>query len=337
MSDQAPLPVRMLASCVACGGERLKPLPLVYEFRGTFPLVECDDCGLRFLRVQPAGEGLAALYSAGYFESDFRCGRSEAAYATEDAFRAENTDLLAAFERLGPDPDPDLDPDPDPDPRFARVPLARVPLARVPVARVPRRLLELGCAGGWLLRHARERGWQAQGVEFSADAAERARALGLEVFHGDLLAAALPAETFDLVYMGDVLEHVPDCLAVLVEAARLLKTGGHLYLRGPITTNSLARRLALALYGALGRAIVLREPPYHLWEFTPGPLEHLFASAGFEVITARQSKIPPGRAHGEKSALQRLAMGAVDVLNLPLTRLLNGAGDRIVMVGRKQA
>ena len=339
MSDQAPLPVRTLASCVACGGERLKLLPLVYEFRGTFPLVECDDCGLRFLRVQPTGEGLAALYSAAYFESDFRCGRSEVAYSSEEPFRAENASLLEAFERLGPDPTPNPgpDPDPDPDPRFARVPLARVPPARVPQARVPRRLLELGSAGGWLLKHARERGWQAQGVEFSADAAKHSLALGLEVFQGDLLAAALPAESFDLVYMGDVLEHVPDCHAVLVEAARLLKTGGHLYLRGPITTNSLARRLALALYGALGRPIVLREPPYHLWEFTPGPLEHLFTSAGLEVITSRQSKIPPGRAHGEKSALQQLAMGALDALNLPLTRLLNAAGDRIVMVGRKQA
>jgi SAM-dependent methyltransferase len=314
MNEPDLLPARTLDSCVACGGSTLRPLPLAYEFHGRFPLVECDDCGLRFLRVQPAGEGLAMLYSARYFERDFRCGRSEAAYASEDSFRAENDGLLDAFERLGPDPDPDL-----------------------PHARVPRRLLELGCAGGWLLKRARERGWQAQGVEFSADAAERARALGLEVFQGDLLSAALPADTFDLVYMGDVLEHVPDCRAVLAEAARLLRAGGHLYLRGPITTNSLARRLALALYGVAGRTIVLREPPYHLWEFTPGPLEHLFASAGLDVITARQSKIPPGRAHGEKSALQRLAMGAVDTLNLPLTRLLNVAGDRIVMVGRKEA
>ena len=326
MSDPAPLPARTLDSCVACGSATLRPLPLVYEFRGRFPLVECDDCGLRFLRVQPAGEGLAVLYSAEYFESDFRCGRSDVAYAAEDAFRAENAGLLDAFERLGPD----LDPDPDPDPRAARVPPARVPQARA-----PRRLLELGSAGGWLLKHARERGWQAQGVELSAAAAEQARAMGLEVFQGDLLAAALPVDSFDLVYMGDVLEHVPDCRAVLAEAARLLKVGGHLYLRGPITTNSLARRFALALYGAAGRTIVLREPPYHLWEFTPGPLEHLFAAAGLDVVTARQSKIPPGRAHGEKSALQRLAMGAVDAINLPLTRLLNTAGDRIVMVGSK--
>ncbi len=317
MNGPAALPVRTLDSCVACGSAALRPLPLVYEFHGSFPLVECDDCGLRFLRVQPAGEGLAALYTAAYFESDFRCGRSEVTYASEEAFRVENEGLLDAFERLAPGPDPDLAP--------------------VPPAGASRRLLELGSAGGWLLKHARERGWQAQGVELSGDAAERSLAMGLEVFQGDLLAAALPADSFDLVYMGDVLEHVPDCRAVLVESARLLRTGGHLYLRGPITTNSLARRLALALYGAAGRTIVLHEPPYHLWEFTPGPLEHLFASAGLEVVVSRQSKIPPGRAHGEKSPFQRLAMGAVDALNLPLTRLLNAAGDRIVMVGRKTA
>jgi SAM-dependent methyltransferase len=315
MSEPAPLPVRTLDSCVACGGTTLRPLPLVYEFHGSFPLVECDDCGLRFLRVQPTGEGLSALYSADYFESDFRCGRSDVAYASEEAFAAENDGLLDAFERLRPDPDP-------------------APATRE--GRGPRRLLELGSAGGWLLKRARERGWQVQGVELSAAAAQQARSLGLEVFQGDLLSAALPADSFDLVYMGDVLEHVPDCHAVLIEAARLLKVGGHLYLRGPITTNSLARRLGLALYGAAGRRIVLREPPYHLWEFTPGPLEHLFASAGLDVVTARQSKIPPGRPHGEKSALQRLAMGAVDALNLPLTRLLNVAGDRIVMVGRRE-
>ena len=303
MSGDRPLTTRTLERCAACGGESLRPLPLVYDFRGTFPLVECESCGLRFLRVQPAGEGLAELYGAGYFERDYRCGRSASAYTDEEAFRAEDAGLLDAFERLGP----------------------------------RGRLLEVGSAGGWLLKHAQERGWQAQGVELSSAMAERARALGLEVFNGDLPGAMLPAEAFDLVYMGDVLEHVPDCRAVLLEAARVLKPGGHLYLRGPTTTNSLARGLALALYGAAGRRIVLREPPYHVWEFTPGPLEYLFESSGLEVVSARQSKIPPGHAHGEKSALQRVVMGAVDLLNLPLTRLLNVAGDRIVMVGRKRA
>lgn len=297
----APLETRSLDRCLACGNRDLRPLAMRYEHRGTFPAARCPACDMRFLQVQPTRAALAELYASAYFEKDFRCGRSDSAYFSEDAFRAENAALLDAFERLGP--------------RGA--------------------LLEVGCAGGWLLKHAIERGWHARGVELSAEAVAKARALGLDVFHGEIVDAALSAASFDLVYMGDVLEHVPDCRAVLGEVARVLRPGGHLYLRGPITTNSLARRLALAGYGMLGRTIVLREPPYHLWEFTPKSLRRLAQAAGLEVIEMTESKIPPGRAHGEKSAVQKAAMAALDAVNAPLTATLNVLGDRVVMVARK--
>jgi SAM-dependent methyltransferase len=300
--NQAPLAVVRLERCRACGGGRLRPLALRYEFRGTFPLVECGGCGLRFLSVQPAREALGELYSAEYFERDFRCGRSDTDVFDESMYRAESDGLLAAFARF----------------------------------RAPGRMLEVGCAAGWLLKHAAERGWKVQGVELSESAVEHARALGLDVHHGELHDAALPGGTFDLVYMGDVLEHVPDCRGVLAEVARVLRPGGVLYLRGPATTHSIARGLALRLYGALGRDIVLREPPYHLWEFTPGPLAALFRAVGLEVVECRQSKIPPGRAHGAKTALQRAALAAIDAVNLPITNAFNVLGDRVVMVGRKR-
>jgi SAM-dependent methyltransferase len=303
--EPAPLRTRTLERCLVCGGGALQPLAMAYEFRGTFPAVECRTCAMRFLRVQPAGESLAELYSAPYFERDFRCGRSASAYGDEAAFRAENAGLLDGFERL------------------------------VPARAAPRRLLEVGCAGGWLLKHARERGWQAQGVELSAEAVAHARALGLEVFHGELEAAHLPAASFDLVYMGDVLEHVPDCRTVLTEVARVLAPGGLLWLRGPTTTNSLARSLALAVCRAMGRTIVLREPPYHLWEFTPRSLAGLLARCGLEAVSVRQSKIPPGRAHGQKSLLERALLFAIDLVNWPLTQAFNVRGDRIALAARR--
>lgn len=301
--NEAPLATVRLARCLGCGSEALKPLAMRYEFRGTFPLVECRGCGLRFLSVQPAPAALGELYSAEYFERDFRCGRSETDVYDEAMYRAEDDGLLAEFARY----------------------------------RSPGRLLEVGCAAGWLLKHAAERGWKVQGVELSDAAVAHARTLGLDVHHGELHGAALPGGSFDLAYMGDVLEHVPDCRGVLAEVARVLRPGGVLYLRGPATTNSLARALALAAYGALGREIVLREPPYHLWEFTPRPLAALFRAVGLEVVECRQSKIPPGRAHGRKSALQRAAMAAIDAINLPITNAFNALGDRVVMVGRKRA
>jgi SAM-dependent methyltransferase len=256
---------------------------------------------MRFLAVQPVGDSLAGLYSAGYFERDFRCGRSDASSFTEEAFSEENRGLLLAFEALGP----------------------------------PGRLLEVGCAGGWLLKQAAERGWQVRGVELSGTAVAHARTLGLEVTQGELAQARFPDAAFDLVYMGDVLEHVPDCHATLAEVARVLRAGGHLYLRGPITTHSIARSLALALYRHAGDGIVLREPPYHLWEFTPRSLRNLARAVGLEVVRLRQSKIPPGWSRGEKTLPQRLAMAGLDAVNLPLTTACNVRGDRVVLVARK--
>ena len=294
--------VRTLDACLVCGGKRLEPLPLVYDYRDTrFPLVECRECGMRFLSVQPAAESYSALYDSSYFENDFRCGRCETNSADEAAFRAENRGLLDDFATLRP----------------------------------PGRLLDVGCAAGWLVKHAGERGWQAQGVEFSPDPVAIARANGLDVIQGDLLAARFPAASFDLVYLGDVLEHVPDCRAILGEVARILAPGGFLYLRGPTTTHSLGRSLALAVYAAAGRPIVLHEPPYHLWEFTPGSLGRLARSAGLHVERMRQSKIPPGRSHGQKSVLQSAALAALDTVNLPITSLFNARGDRVVMVARR--
>jgi hypothetical protein len=77
--------------------------------------------------------------------------------------------------------------------------------------------------------------------------------------------------------------------------------------------------------------------PYHLWEFTPRPLARLMGACGLTVIRMRQSKIPPGRARGDKSVLQRAVMAMLDAINLPITAWFNARGDRAVVVARKPA
>ena len=53
------------------------------------------------------------------------------------------------------------------------------------------------------------------------------------------------------------------------------------------------------------------------------------------MVRVRQSKIPPGKARGRKSALELAVMAALDAANLPLTALLNVKGDRVVMIARR--
>jgi 2-polyprenyl-3-methyl-5-hydroxy-6-metoxy-1,4-benzoquinol methylase len=150
---------------------------------------------------------------------------------------------------------------------------------------------------------------------------------------GGLEDAHLESGSKDVVFMGDVLEHVPDPAATLREVARILAPGGALALRGPLTTNSFARRLGLGAMESFKKRLVLNEPPYHLWEFEPDTLTKLVHGAGFELESLKQSKTAPSFA--KRKGAGALAVAALDTLNLTWTNLTGSAGDRCTLVARK--
>jgi SAM-dependent methyltransferase len=290
-----------LGACPHCGGRAFRGLPFEYHHGGAiFPGGECRRCGLRGLTVQPAAHEFARLYARDYFEGgDVRCGHVGDYFAERPALLDDGARLAAWFESLTPG----------------------------------RRLLEVGCAAGAVLEAAAARGWSVRGVEYSPDAAREAAAHGVPVFEGGLEEARLPEASRDVVFLGDVLEHVPDPAATLREVARVLAPGGALALRGPLTTNSLARRLGLGGMHALGRTLVLREPPYHLWEFEPRTLTELARASGLAVESFRQSKTPPSFA--KRRSAGAFAVAALDALNVGWTALTGALGDRCTMVARK--
>jgi SAM-dependent methyltransferase len=86
--------------------------------------------------------------------------------------------------------------------------------------------------------------------------------------------------SFDLVFSGQSIEHVPEAEAeiVLAEARRVLRPGGHLYLDTP---NGLACRIQLAGTGAQVTN------PDHDIEYSPTELRSKLEAAGFVVELAR--------------------------------------------------
>jgi len=92
------------------------------------------------------------------------------------------------------------------------------------------RLLDLGCAYGFLVREAREAGFRAVGVDASRFAVAQAKACApdsagrLLVAHAERLPFA--GASFDVVTAFDVLEHVPHPELLIAEAARVLRPGG---------------------------------------------------------------------------------------------------------------
>jgi len=87
-------------------------------------------------------------------------------------------------------------------------------------------LLDIGCAAGFSLLVAQERGWDAEGVECSEYCVNYARSRGLSVYHGTLDDYPGQEESMDAITMWDYLEHSPNPLSDLRNCASLLKKGG---------------------------------------------------------------------------------------------------------------
>ena len=88
------------------------------------------------------------------------------------------------------------------------------------------RLLDIGCAAGFSLLVAQERGWDAEGIECSDYCVHYAQSRGLRVYQGTLNDYPGKEESMDAITMWDYLEHSPNPLRDLRICASLLKKGG---------------------------------------------------------------------------------------------------------------
>ena len=104
-----------------------------------------------------------------------------------------------------------------------------------------RRIADIGCGDGWLVRHLAARGAaKALGIEISADrvaalrAAHHEACIDFAVGHGEELP--LEDDTWDALLYVNSFHHVPlaNMGAALREATRTLRTGGLLYISEPL-------------------------------------------------------------------------------------------------------
>lgn len=185
------------------------------------------------------------------------------------------------------------------------------PLEQMVAGPPPHRLLDVGCHIGVMLEIAQERGWQAVGVEPSAWASARAKERGLNVVNATLAHARLAPGSFDAVTLWDVVEHLTDPAADLLNVHRVLKPGGVLGIHTIDIESPLARIMG-------SRWPWLME--MHLYYFSPRTLRGMLEQIGFRV----EAVIYQGR-------YLRLGylMTRVEPYSRLLSRLMNWTADRL--------
>jgi SAM-dependent methyltransferase len=144
------------------------------------------------------------------------------------------------------------------------------------------RWLDLGAANGALVRAAREKGFDAEGIDLSSVAVESGKAEGVRL-HVSTIEEWDPPYRYSMITGFDILEHVPDPLDFVRHVCRLLEPGGVAALAVP-NTHSIFSRL-------MGKNWWFYIPEEHLTYFHPKTIEGIYRKVGLAPIhTGRISK-----------------------------------------------
>jgi 2-polyprenyl-3-methyl-5-hydroxy-6-metoxy-1,4-benzoquinol methylase len=198
------------------------------------------------------------------------------------------------------------------------------------------RLLEVGSAAGYFLHEARQRGFEVQGLDLTRRFVEFSqRVLDVPAFEGTLRAAPFAAQSFDVVYLRNVISHLAYPRQELQTLAQLLRPGGHLMLE----TGNVAE-LTPEVAGEL-------ELPDHLYHFSEANLRVLLADAGVQCVSTHRyallGELPSVRrarallSRG-KPERERAAPAPVtdEELRLPPSRLSRRLAAHLAVLGRYQ-
>jgi 2-polyprenyl-3-methyl-5-hydroxy-6-metoxy-1,4-benzoquinol methylase len=198
------------------------------------PIVRCRQCGLVYVTPRPNHEEVLGIYTA----------------VKDPLYVAERAGRILTFEH------------------HLR------PMEHFTGPAAGRKLLDVGAYTGVFVEIAAQHGWDAWGVEPSAWAVEEAQNQGLQMVLGTLEDAALDSQSYGVVTMWDVIEHVADPLGTLQSAWDVLEPGGYLVVH------------TMDLDSLFARLMGDRWPWFmemHLTYFTKQTLREMLEKAGFTI------------------------------------------------------
>lgn len=247
---------------------------------GEYQYVACAECGAVRLAPFPQPAEAAELYGDDYFTAAAHGGYAD--YAADAAIHRRNG--RARLRKLGPPPHPDAV------------------------------LVDVGCAYGFTLVEARAQGWAPHGVELNEAARAATAAAGFPVA-GSMAGLGLAPGSVQAITFFQVLEHIPEPLGALREAAELLAPGGQLLIETWDRRSLIARVMKARWQQAT--------PPSVLWLFDEADVRRMCAAAGLELVGWQRSAkwvslgLVAGQLANRGSRLGRAIGGRLQRVALP--------------------
>lgn len=233
--------------------------------------MECAQCGVVYQHPIPAPTAVEEIYNqddSSYFVSD----RKNADFLEgEDWLRISAQFFISRLQKYYTNPLQDIS------------------------------VLDFGCGTGIVLDEFQKIGAQCTGVEMSPWACRYGRErFGLTMLNEDIMTVNLAPESFDVIVMSHVIEHLPNPPLIVARLATLLKRGGILMICTPYS-ESIGARL-------FGKKWLYYLPNEHLHLFNDRSIHHVVENAGLNVRTIEHFL---WRERSTLSAFMRLPLGLV--------------------------
>ncbi len=230
----------MKYKCEACQKTQYSTISL-----NDYNVLECLSCGMGMVDPIPSNEKLEKLYnSAEYFAEHMSYDYSTLSENRINALIKENTSYHLKHLK-----------------RFLDL--------------TGKKVLEIGCGGGFLLKGLQQEGAEVKGLETSNASVDFInKKLKLSVQNANFETVEFN-DKFDLIILNHVLEHFVHVLPALQKIESNLNKGGLLYLRVP-DFGSFDRRAYKQHWPAF--------LPFHIYYFTERSLQSLLKQNGLSVI-----------------------------------------------------
>ena len=203
------------------------------------------------------------------------------------------------------------------------------------------RLLDLGCGDGFISAVlAKKMGAKAYGVDISKKAVKKAKEGGVIAKTLNLDKEELPfdKESFDVVFCGDLLEHLYDTEKLLENINRVLKPNGYLvisvpniaswYNRGFLLLGMMPTWIESSLRTYTGNPVI-KEGVGHIHAFTKRSLKELLEIKGFNIEKVKGS---PVLADGTRSRWKEFLWNNTDSMFSKRTTL----ASTLILKARKR-
>lgn len=295
-----------MSNCPLCGSNETKAFPICYFLKEKkFNARKCRSCKFIFIDPRPTDMDLQLMYSDEYFLYD---GADFGAHSSTDY---ETAAIRGSV-------------------KFPAI------LGAIKKIKAAGKFFEIGCGMGYFLNFAKDNGYEVSGIEYAALGADACRTkFGLDVKQSSFESWPLSPENYDVIFMGDVLEHLVDPLKMLQKAEAMLKPGGVVAAEVPAMFNAIVGRVAVAGMDLLGKQRKMPMPPYHINEFTPPTLRRILIKAGYSRVKIIQRVKAPSTITLRGSVFDKAVKKSLQYPNYLITKTLGIFGDRMLGIGIK--